>query len=435
MSATTCAGEARVHQPATPVCEDQHIVDILELRRPGCWLPAMYALIPLAAASGALLTAPVIFGNEANAALSGMVRTAGWVALAATIAVGTVGWVFRRPARILLASEGFWMPPLEGSSGSVWIPYRDVEAVHRWSAWRPRRPRVLVLALRRRLPRSWAASSFSTPEALERFSAAVRAGVGRLPDGRERLCRMERRAIAATIAQRGWPVASLGVVLLLTLTFIAEIGLGALVHRERLIVLGANVTEAVAEGQLFRLVTANLLHLSGLHFGVNSLMLLAVGGVVERLLGARRFAAMLAGSALAGSIVAAVSYPGGASLGASAAVYGGLASWIYLMVAYRDEVPGNLYLPPRWGLLGAAVCLGYEALLPPLVGDVRGHAPHAVGFATGLVLTMVTTRGTPLAELARTSSKLVTGLAVSLGAIFVGGLVWGVASIDWAALG
>lgn len=398
--------------------------DVLLLRRPGLWLPAYVAMYALA---GAALTAGV---SNALPALAEPLRIASWVALVGAAAAGALAWVRRRPTRrFVLQADGFWMPPDERTSGSVWIPYRDVRAVHPWNAWRLRERRQLVLALRGRIPRFWSARSFVDPDALERLVESVRGGVGRLPDGAERLRELDRRAASAAVAQRGWPVVTLAIALLLAVVYLLEVWSRALQPDSRLLHALAAGPETLEEGQLFRWVTASLLHSGEWHLAGNLLWLLLLGALCERLVGRRRFLILLLGGALGGAVLSSV-LDGSPAIGASAATSGAMACLVYLMAAYRDEVPGILYLPLWECVLLVALLVGVEAFRP---GDID-HVAHAGGFVTGLALAAVLLRGGPLATLARRSSRLATSLTVGLLAIFAGGIAWGLLAVDWAAL-
>lgn len=415
----------RVRPPEPP---DQEGGEVLPLRRPGLWLPAFLAVYALAAV--ACLTAPWVFGaSDALAPLAEPLRIAGRVALAGVAAAGALAWARRRPSRIVLRSEGLWMPPFARASGSLWIPYLDIRAVHPWNAWRLVGRRCLALGLRGRLPRFWSARAFADPQAVERFATLVRAGVARLPDGAARLREIERRACAAAAAQRGWPVVSLIVALVLAAVFLMEIWLGAL-HEDALVVALAGGPGALAGGEPFRLVTGELIHLNGAHLSVNVVGLLLVGSLFERLVGGRRFLVVLLGGAL-GSALASSALQDQLSLGASGAVNAAFACWVYVGVAYRDELPGN-YCLPLWFI---SVLLGGIGLVTALeVTRPRiDHIGHAGGFAAGLVLSAIMIRGRPLATLARRPSRLATGLAVGLLALYAAGVAWGLLAIDWVA--
>ncbi len=401
--------------------------EVLRLRRPGLWLPAfiaMYAFAGVACFAALWVFAPSVVGAEAPPAIAQPLRIAGWVALAGAAAAGALAWARRRPSRLVLQEDGLWMPWDHRASGSVWVPYRDVCAVHPWKAWSLQGRRCLVLGLRGRLPRFWRARTFADPQALERLAASVRAGVARLPDAAERLREFERRAVTAAAAQRGWPGVTLAIALVLTAVHLVTIWLGTLPPDGRPLILIlltlANGPEALTGGEPFRLVTGNLLHRNATHLAVNLVFVLGAGAVCERLVGARRFLIVLLGGAL-GGLVASSALAGQLARGASAGANAALACWIYVFLAYRDEVPGNFYVP-LWVILPLWLVLVAGDLVQP--GNID-HAAHAGAFAAGLVLSAIVIRGRPLAGLARRPSRLATGLAVGLLAVYAGGVAWG----------
>jgi len=398
--------------------------EALALARPALWRPALFALYPLAAV--VCLTTPWVFGaSEALPAFAEPLRIAGWAALAGSAAAGALAWAWRWPRRrIVFESGGFWMPPFPNASGSIWIPYRDVHAVH---TWRQRGRRQLVLSLRGRIPRYWSAQAFVDPEAPKRFATSVRAGVARLPDGGERLRELDRRAASAAAARRGWPRVSLAVALVVAAVYAVEARLFALDQVAPVLAL-ANGPEALGEGELFRLVTGTLLHGNVGHLVINLFGLLMMGAFCERLVGRGRFLVVLLGSALGGAL-ASSALSGHHAVGSSGALYGALACLAYLMTAYRDEVPGNLH-PPLWWCafcvaLGIALGIGLEVSLPVNID----HIAHAGGFVAGLGLSALTIRGRPLAALARTPSRLATRLAAGFLALYAGGVAWGIQAV------
>lgn len=103
------------------------------------------------------------------------------------------------------------------------------------------------------------------------------------------------------------------------LVFLAELGSGGLEVRFGM------WPRAVADGQVYRLITAAFLHDSGnpLHIAFNMFALFVVGSQLEPLLGAGRFLALYLLSALGGSVLGLlVGNPDGLSVGASGAIFG-----------------------------------------------------------------------------------------------------------------
>lgn len=131
----------------------------------------------------------------------------------------------------------------------------------------------------------------------------------------------------------------------------------------------------VADGELYRLVTAGFLHAGLTHIGFNMLLLFLLGRMLEPALGTARFLLLYFASLLAGSFGALLLSPDSLTIGASGAVFGliaaafviargrgmdALASQLGFLIvlnlvftfgASRISVGGHL-----GGLIGGAIC-------------------------------------------------------------------------------
>jgi membrane associated rhomboid family serine protease len=143
----------------------------------------------------------------------------------------------------------------------------------------------------------------------------------------------------------------------------------------------------VKAGELWRLVTANLLHGSLGHMALNVMGLRFLGAFVERPLGAHAtflilvlsgFGAMV-GSALAG-------YP--SAVGASGMVFGLAGALLWLELGRSEELPVSLRLPRR--LLVVLVLA--ETVLLSFIPMVAGAA-HVGGLIAGYFAARVTASG------------------------------------------
>src|SRR5215210_6533330 len=85
---------------------------------------------------------------------------------------------------------------------------------------------------------------------------------------------------------------------------------------------GALYGPAVADGELWRLITGGFLHAGVIHIGFNMYLLWILGQLVEPELGSVRFAAVYLTALLFGSFGALVLDPGALTVGASGAVFG-----------------------------------------------------------------------------------------------------------------
>lgn len=391
------------------------------------WRPAWLAfLFGAGVVYGVSLTAlllPLLAGVEVPRAFVVWLAlpALGW-AIAALVAA-----IARRPGtplRIELFEDALIAPSEIGRIGR--IPYRDIAAVH------PLRflglDRV-VLAARGRYPIVYSRRQFAVPGDLERLIAEVRRRLACLSDGAERLAELDRRAASARAMAERVPALTIALALAVCAVFLLELRLGALESGTRLIEFGANAPALVAQGEVFRLVTANFLHHNGFHFGVNLVTLLVFGTVVESMAGPSRLAVTAASGALGGSAASAWLGLADASVGASAAITGIAAAWLLLFVRFRDEIPGNFLFPGWLWVLYGVLALAGEVIFGVLALEGAAprpdHAAHAGGLAAGLVAAFAATPRVPLAELARHRSRGLRVAVLLLTALFAAGLAGG----------
>jgi rhomboid protease GluP len=148
---------------------------------------------------------------------------------------------------------------------------------------------------------------------------------------------------------------------------------------------GAKMTEAIALGQWWRLITAGFLHGGILHLLMNSWVLFDLGAQVEESYGApRMFVIYFLGTV--GGFYASAWWSPSISVGASAGIFGLIGAMIALGMKSRSPLGSairGLYI--RWALYG--LLLGF---LPGLAID---NAAHLGGLAVGFVTAYLA--GTP----------------------------------------
>ncbi|RJK94718.1 rhomboid family intramembrane serine protease [Vallicoccus soli] len=176
-------------------------------------------------------------------------------------------------------------------------------------------------------------------------------------------------------------------------------------------------TVGVADGELYRLVTAAFLHGGLLHLLFNMYALWLFGPPLEQAFGRVRFAALYLLSALGGS---AASYGFGEryvpALGASGAVFGLFAAYIVVSRRLGREVSGLFVL------LGINVVIGF---LPGSNIDWRAHAG---GFVLGGLLTLA------LVLVPRRLRGVLHPVAFAVAlALVVAAVVWRTAELDGAS--
>ena len=130
----------------------------------------------------------------------------------------------------------------------------------------------------------------------------------------------------------------------------------------------------------WRIFTAPLLHAAPWHIIGNVLILVWIGALLERTIGARWTAAAFACAALFGSIAGLLLHaPNMVSIGAS----GGLAGMVFVALCASSRVPRELGRTRlRLSAVGAAVLMfPYASSIGPMVVDTAAHIGGVVGGA------------------------------------------------------
>jgi membrane associated rhomboid family serine protease len=241
--------------------------------------------------------------------------------------------------------------------------------------------------------------------------AYIRSRIAELPDGRQRLAAIAERETVRTEAATRRPWATIGLLGVLTLVFALEDATGALEDRSRLLDLGANAPRLVRDGELHRLATGNLLHANLFHFFQNAMALLALGLVLEPLLGAGLFLTLALVSALAGATGSALLGHHETSVGFSTALMGLFGALGVLYWRWKDH-----FRPTRKTWRSFAALFVVPALLFFLPID---HIGHLSGFLGGMIFALLATRNTDLKDLHLHHRRLYQGIAVLLIALFL----------------
>jgi len=144
---------------------------------------------------------------------------------------------------------------------------------------------------------------------------------------------------------------------------------------------GANFRELVQEGEWWRLVTANFLHVDIWHIALNAYGLWVAGSVIEDRFGAARAAFVVLVTGVAGA-AASFAYGGGFSAGASTAGFGMIGFVVGHALRYSGQATADLrdrFIP--WLLYGLIMSFGMQSKI-----DLWGHLG---GMGAGLVLGLV----------------------------------------------
>ena len=217
------------------------------------------------------------------------------------------------------------------------------------------------------------------------------------------------------------PVATCVVVALLSLAFlvqwwgraVGENGSGYAVY-----LVGGLHASSVREGELFRIVTAPLLHLHLHHLAFNVAGLLAFGAALEAQVGHARFLLVIAFSLLSGSLVALALPPAaGVLVGASGALFGTIGAMAALTLR-QWQAPPPLLRRARWVL---PIALAADAALALLAPARVGWSAHLGGFAGGMAAMALLSRSKGPIPLGRSSRRMRVAVA-GLAALFLLGV-------------
>jgi membrane associated rhomboid family serine protease len=279
-------------------------------------------------------------------------------------------------APIALEAEGVRHPASPRRSAGILTRYRDVThvALSARALWLGTRSSVYVLPH----------GLFRQHGAPERLARALRERIAALPDGTARIAALERLdqlAARAPQLRATWTL-----IALCACVYALELALGAPV------VLAGHYSPAlVADGDMWRIFTANLLHAQGgaagyAHIVLNLIALWVLGPLVERPLGAARTACAM-GAAAVGAMLTAGAFGNTTVVGASGIAFGLVGSALWLDHRRSGELPADWRFPRRglWLLVAINAVIG--VLLPFIA-----LAAHLGGLVAGALATAAVAR-------------------------------------------
>ncbi len=169
------------------------------------------------------------------------------------------------------------------------------------------------------------------------------------------------------------PVVTYALIAINVLAFVLQMASGSL---EKQLTLWP---PAVADGQLYRLVTAAFLHYGATHLLLNMWALYVVGPPLEIWLGRMRFGALYALSGLGGSVLVYLLSPlNTATAGASGAIFG--------LFGATFVVGKRLALDVRWVVAVVAINLVFTFVIPAVSSQLISWQAHVGGLVTGVVV-------------------------------------------------
>jgi rhomboid protease GluP len=214
----------------------------------------------------------------------------------------------------------------------------------------------------------------------QRVLDALRARLQRHPDGVRLSARLADNAERQRRFDAVRPLVTWTVVAVCVAVFVGEVVTGALFDVDVLLRWGANSGARVRDGEVWRVVTACLLHGNLLHLVMNATSLWPVGAVVERWIGRPAMIVVLFASGAGGHLASALVGRSPVSVGISGAVFGLLGVLLVSSIRFRGQTTGGLKVRlSSWLFL-----LITNALLSliPFVDVVA----HGAGFVAGAVV-------------------------------------------------
>jgi len=251
-----------------------------------------------------------------------------------------------------------------------WISYADVthSACSRWG---------MAIATTRGIS-LLRRSRFESEEAIDASNRELRARIAALPGGDAQLALMEEVDRDSAAPQRRGAIYAF-IALCLAAQFF-QFRDPAVVH------VGSFIPSLVAQGEIWRVSTANFLHdilIFPLHVLLNMICVFSFGLLVERSLGRARTVVVIGASAL-GAMWAAASAGYAEVIGASGVAAGLVGSVLCLEFNATRCLPVWSRIPRRVLLVALFVQAGVDLLVPFVAG-----AAHVGGFALGYLATRI----------------------------------------------
>jgi membrane associated rhomboid family serine protease len=142
----------------------------------------------------------------------------------------------------------------------------------------------------------------------------------------------------------------------------------------------AQINPLVERGELWRLLSATLLHSGIVHVGFNMWALSIFGPPLEREVGTVPFATMYISGALAGGVLFYILSPGASAVGASGAIFALFGAWLAASYRNRRTMQGRANLQQLLLLLGLNAAISF---MPGIAWEA-----HLGGLVAGFAIVM-----------------------------------------------
>ncbi len=162
---------------------------------------------------------------------------------------------------------------------------------------------------------------------------------------------------------------------------VAVSGAALLLPEDDLLLRLAKDNDAIRRGEVWRLLTAGLVHGGAVHLLLNASVLANVGRIVERLLGGPRMLAVLWGGVLAGSLASFATNPQ-PSVGISGGLFALVGALLVVGLRHRRALPP----PARRMLVRAPIEIIVLNVALGLALPIIDNSAHLGGLAGGVLL-------------------------------------------------
>jgi membrane associated rhomboid family serine protease len=225
--------------------------------------------------------------------------------------------------------------------------------------------------------RAFDRGSFVEPDALERLDLAISRGLERHPERSEIL---HRGSLFAGFRRVPWLCSGIAVTLVLVFCW-QLVGGGANTAVDLLRAGALSPWLTLDQGEWYRLGAAPLLHGGTLHLAVNVFSLLALGMMLEPLLGRWRLAFVVIVSGALAGVASAMTGVAAASLGFSGAIFGMLGVSVVLRLRFRSLTPMG------WKTEALVIAMVAASMFADwLTKPAIDHAAHLAGLIVGALL-------------------------------------------------
>lgn len=174
--------------------------------------------------------------------------------------------------------------------------------------------------------------------------------------------------------------ATFGLIGATLVVFLLQLASTQLLGFDIVLALGAKINDAIAAGEIWRVLSPVFIHVGLLHFFVNMYSLYAIGPAVERFFGPQRMLILYLLSGI-GGVVMSMAFSANPSVGASGAIFGLLGALGMFLFGHRHTFGRAATFQFRQIVLVALLNLGL-GLVPGI--DNWGHLG---GLITGAGLT------------------------------------------------